>query len=131
MKITTRFIYGLKFLECIYLSHDTVKMSQAVKKLKISKKYLEKIARQLHNAGLINALRGPNGGYYPAKDLSDVDVFTVYTALEGPVREGLCYDKRCQGNKCVTSSILDEINDSITDLLKTMKLEDYLEGERR
>ncbi|MCK5598197.1 Rrf2 family transcriptional regulator [bacterium] len=129
MKVTTRFIYGLKFLEFLYNEEGPIKMMDAVKKLDISKKYLEKIAGQLHNAELISAVRGPNGGYYPAKDLVELDLFTIYTALEGPVKEGLCYDIRCRKKHCITSTILDDINSSISDMLRGMLLKDYLEGK--
>ena len=132
MKITTRFIYGLKFLEYIYKKDDIIKMDEVVSHLNISKKYLEKISRRLQKNGIIETVRGPNGGYKLCENRDGINLYSVYIALEDKIEEGICFEKKiCRAKHCETSKILEDINKNVIKYMRNKNLISYFEGERK
>ena len=129
MKITTRFIYGLKFIEYLYRKGCIVKMNRISKSLNLSRKYLEKLSRSLSENGIIKSTRGPSGGYC-LKAGDEITLLDVYNALEGKVEEGKCFEAAsCKAKKCKTSEILEDVNNEIRSFLDNRKLSEYFEEE--
>lgn len=54
-------------------------------RFKISLSLLRKIFHFLHQGGIVQAVRGPRGGYRLARRLEDITVQEVFRALRGPV----------------------------------------------
>ncbi len=52
---------------------------------KIPLRYLEQIFRRLRSAGLVEARRGPGGGYRLARAAAEITLRDVVEAVEGPV----------------------------------------------
>ena len=129
MKITTRLIYGLRFLEYIYNNSGSVKMKDASEKLFISKKYLEKISRDLQENNLIITLRGPKGGYLLNKNFEKFTTFDLYTALEGNIEDEKCFeDEICIVKSCNVKDFLGEVNREIKNILQKKKIIDVFHG---
>jgi len=58
----------------------------------IPKYYLEKVIRDLMRRGLVNARRGPGGGYQLARNADTITFRDIIEAVEGPIRLNLCTD---------------------------------------
>jgi len=85
MRLLTNSRYGTRLLLdiAVYGRDEPVLMRDSAKRLGISQKYLEKIARQLKNGGYVKTRRGPNGGHMMAVDPSTITVGEVVRLLEG------------------------------------------------
>lgn len=85
MKISTRGQYALMTMEVLAEQQDNsyVPMKKISHKQNLSVKYLEQILIQLSKAGLVEGLRGNNGGYRLAKKSSQYTVGEILRAMEG------------------------------------------------
>lgn len=85
MRLLTNSRYGTRLLLdiAVHGRDEPVLMRDSAKRLGISQKYLEKIARQLKNGGYIRTRRGPNGGHMMAVDPASITVGEVVRLLEG------------------------------------------------
>jgi Rrf2 family transcriptional regulator, cysteine metabolism repressor len=53
--------------------------------------YLEQVVARLRKAGLVMSARGARGGYWLARDVADISMFDVITALEGTIAPMECF----------------------------------------
>src|SRR5690606_11468978 len=51
----------------------------------IPPKFLESILLQLRRAGIVNAQRGPDGGYWLARPANEISLAQVIRAIDGPL----------------------------------------------
>ncbi len=85
MRLLTNSRYGTRLLLdiAVYGQEQPVLMRDSAKRLGISQKYLEKIARQLKHGGYIKTRRGPSGGHMLAVSPAQITVGEVVRLLEG------------------------------------------------
>jgi len=85
MKINTQIRYGIRAL--CHISYNSNGNPIQVKDISdregISPRYIEQIFQKFKKAGIIKSVRGPYGGYYLAKDPSEIRVGDVIRATEG------------------------------------------------
>ena len=58
----------------------------------IPKYYLEKVIRDLMRRGLVQARRGPGGGYQLARSAAQITFRDIIEAVEGPITLNICTD---------------------------------------
>ncbi len=124
MQVSKRSRYALEAL--VYLAafegaeHESLKV--IAEKLGTSWKYLEQIFMALKKAGVVESVRGPQGGYRLARDAREIGAGEVIRALEGPLAPVPCIlegkdRKPCALYEgCVTRTIWKRI---MTDINKT------------
>ena len=61
---------------------DLMSLAEIAKRQDISLPYLEQLFVKLRRAGLVEAVRGPGGGYKLARTPSDIRVSEILTAVE-------------------------------------------------
>ena len=85
-------------------------------------KTLQKLAREK----IIQAVKGPTGGYKISADTNTINMTRFFEILEGPVGLMDCYfDTDCiQLNTCNIRTPINRINDSIRSMLNQMTLAD-------
>jgi len=85
MKLSTRARYGVRLMIVLAMNHGQgpVFLKDIAKGENISEKYLSLIMIPLRSAGLVNSIRGANGGYTLAKDPSQISMKDVVDVLEG------------------------------------------------
>jgi Rrf2 family protein len=66
-------------------SATPVKARTIARQQQIPERYLWTILLQLRNAGILSSLRGNEGGYWLARDASEVSVADVMKAVDGPL----------------------------------------------
>ncbi len=85
LKISTRGQYALMTMEVLaeQSDHSFVPMKKISHRQNLSVKYLEQILIQLSKAGLVEGLRGNNGGYRLIKKPSEYTAGEILRAMEG------------------------------------------------
>ena len=138
MMLSTKGKYGLKaVLDMAMHSEDgAISWSTIAERQNISMNYLEQIIPKLKRAGIVNSIRGAQGGYVLAKPANVVSVGDILRALEGnldPVNcSELSGDKSCSGSdNCVTKFVWKRISDSINNTVNQMWLSELVEEGRK
>ena len=96
MKISTRGRYALRFMADLaeHSGEGFLPLKGVSERQAISIKYLEQIAASLSRAGLLESIRGPQGGYKLSKDAGAYTVKEILTAAEGSLAPVACLDKK-------------------------------------
>lgn len=87
MKLSTKGRYAMVALADLALAgpEDLVSLSEISKRQDISLPYLEQLFVKLRRAGLVEAVRGPGGGYRLSRAASEIRVSDVMEAVEETV----------------------------------------------
>lgn len=91
MKITAQEEYGLRCVLQIARSDkrgEPVPVSLIAKREGLSTDYVTKLLVLLRKAGLVDSVRGTNGGYALKKNSKDITLSDIIIALEGSFVEG-------------------------------------------
>ena len=132
MKLTTRSRYGTRMILDMALNgqNGPVRIKDIAARQGVSVKYLEKLVRELKEAGFVKSRRGPHGGHELARPLETLSVGEVVRALEGDMTLVDCSDEKSgcpRSADCLTRGVwiaaaraMHEKLDSITlaDLVK-------------
>ena len=59
-----------------------ISISEISDRILVSKNYLEQILNGLRGGGLIESIKGKNGGYYLSRDIEDITFADVFKAME-------------------------------------------------
>lgn len=97
----------------------------------IPPKYLEGILTRLKDSGLVESLRGKNGGYRMALDPSDIPMLRIVEAMEGCVKPVTCVDALgacAQDVSCHSRRFWIGLKEAIVEYLSTKTLKDVSEG---
>ncbi|MDD7219965.1 MAG: Rrf2 family transcriptional regulator [Clostridia bacterium] len=138
MKLSTRARYGLKALIDLGVNsvNDTVSLQSIAQRQQISVSYLEQLMAMLKKAGLVKSSRGAYGGYQLGKPANEISVGDVLRVLEGSLDAASCpgieNDGSCNGSDvCVAKIVWQRINDSITNAVDTLMLDQLIDESRR
>lgn len=95
--------------------------------LHVSQAHLAKVMQRLVKAGLVDSVRGPQGGFTLSKAPADVTLLEVYEAIEGPFtpRECLFRHKVCKRG-CGMKDLVDDINEKVLGKLTGTTLRDLV-----
>ncbi|MGI6071077.1 MAG: RrF2 family transcriptional regulator [Blautia sp.] len=138
MKLSTKGRYGLRALVdlAVYSEEEAVSIQSISSRQHISVSYLEQLMGKLRRAGLVISVRGAMGGYRLARPAGEISVGDVLRALEGNLDAVSCpgneEDKGCEGaDLCVTRYVWKRINDSITEAVDSIMIEQLVEESRK
>ncbi len=137
MKISTKGRYGLEALLDMAIHSDGTPMNirSISARQGIPVKYLEQIFGTLKRSGIIQSVRGAQGGYLLADESHKISVCQILSTLEGPLSPVACVvcgrSSVCtQYNLCVTRifwrSLMEELirvteDVTLADLVKSYK----------
>ena len=103
----------------------------------LSENYLEQLMVPLRRAGIVQSIRGAQGGFMLAKSPAEITIGSIITTVEGPIAvvdcllaeagaaEQMC-DKACA---CVTRGIWEKVCDSISQVLENITLQTLLDND--
>lgn len=139
MKISTKGRYGLRAMIdlAVYSESEPVSIQSIAERQGISERYLEQLMASLKKAGLVTSIRGAGGGYQLTRPTRSISVGDVLRALEGDLHAVTCSaDTEQEGGcenagLCVTRYVWQRINESITQAVDTMYLEQLVEESRK
>ncbi len=91
-----------------------------------SEAHLAKVLNRLVRAGMINATRGPSGGYDLARHAGEITLKDVYEAIEGQPEENRCMFsiRKCKGDGCPLGGFFGEKSREIDEQLAGITLAD-------
>lgn len=127
MKLTTKGQYAIVALTYIKTKSngEPVRLAEISKSEKISIHYLEQLFRKLREAGIVQSIRGPGGGYritpdpktegaktsYPPRDINYLEVLQA-------VGERISFSDNLSRDTDSTQSTIEKL-DMVNDMVKT------------
>ncbi len=139
MKLSTKGRYGLRAVLDLAMNDgsEAVALSGIAGRQELSINYLEQLIAKLKKAGIVNSIRGAQGGYILAKKPEDISVGDILRALEGDLNPVDCAEiigsgTSCSGaDLCVTKYVWMRISDSINNTVDTMMLSELIEESKK
>jgi len=103
-----------------YRAHE---MAEA---LHVSEAHLIKVLERLARAGVVNAVRGPKGGFSLAAHAADMNLRDVFEAVEGKLDLVSCLMKNgvCLGASCILGDLVQKVNAEVLKYLTDTRLSD-------
>lgn len=132
MKISTKGRYGLRAMVdlAVYGIGEHVSLNSIAERQGVSVSYLEQVFSVLRKAGLVNSIKGAQGGYVLAEPSARIKVGTILRALEGDLNiineSSESPDSLIQ--HCIKTSVWDKINESINKVVDDVTLADLVEA---
>ena len=104
--------------------------------LRASGHHLAKVMQRLAKVGLVDSIRGPQGGFLLKVPAEQVTLLAIYEAVEGPLQESGCLlgDPICDRTRCVLGEVVQSIHQQLRDYLQKTtlaELADSLGGLQR
>lgn len=135
MKISTKGRYALRMMLDIAEHQDDgfVALKDVARRQGISKKYLEQIALQLSQAGVLHAVRGHQGGYRLTREPAEYTALDVLRIAEGSLAPVTCLSQLpnpCERSAgCRTLPLWRGLESVVEGYLGGVSLQDLLDGE--
>ena len=130
MKLSTRGRYG------IHAMYDLAKHygdgPQSIKLIAerqgIPEAYLEQLIAPLRKAGLVQSIRGAQGGYTLAMEPKDISVGAILRAVEGPLAATECITDACANSDgCAMHMLWQRIHVGVNEVMDSITLQDMLD----
>ncbi|TAN56819.1 MAG: Rrf2 family transcriptional regulator, partial [Magnetospirillum sp.] len=98
----------------------------------ISLPYLEQLFCRLRKGGLVKSVRGPGGGYLPARPAQQIRIADIIFAVDEPIETTRCASGSPAGchddkGRCLTHDLWEELGNQIYLFLSSVSLADVLE----
>ena len=131
MKLSTKGRYAVMAmvdLAC-HCRGAPISLADIAQRQEISLSYLEQLFARLRRGGLVRSVRGPGGGYLPARPLDDTRISDIILAVDEPIRATRCplgTGTGCKSDKsrCLTHDLWDELGNQIHLYLSSVSLAD-------
>lgn len=130
MLISSKTEYGLRAVCYLALQEKgrKVKIKEIAEKENISARYLEQIFILLKQAGIVNSVKGPYGGYTFAKSPEELCAADVMRVLDPSLFESKQNsDEKTRIEKAIETSVLRHLDKSVTELLESISFKQILE----
>jgi Rrf2 family protein len=134
LRLTKKADYGLMALK--YLAEHTDEASLSAKDIAeayhIPPQLLAKILQLLAREGLLRSHAGMNGGYTLSRKPQSITAFEVIRIIDGPLFITSCVTESgiCDlTSSCTIKEPLARVNDSISDVLKNIRISDLVEAD--
>jgi Rrf2 family transcriptional regulator, iron-sulfur cluster assembly transcription factor len=127
LRLTTRTRYAIRALYDLAF-HGGAAAAQAkeiAERQGIPFKFLEQILQDLRRAGLVDARRGPHGGYVLARAPSEISMADVLRAVRGPLEELLGVGAE-PGASDIPSLVWGEVGTRLIEVLEGTTLADFV-----
>jgi Rrf2 family protein len=131
VRVTTRTRYAIRAL--YHLAFHRPGQATQAKEIadvqKIPLRFLEQILQDLRRAGLIEARRGPRGGYALARPPAEISMADVLRAVRGPLEELLGVEAPAEDASApsdVPALVWGEVGSRLIDVLQQSTLADFI-----
>ena len=92
-------------------------------------RFLERILQDLRKAGIVEARRGPRGGYALAKPPADVSLARVLDAVRGPLEQMFGFEQTKTPTKAtddIPGAVWTDVRARLVDVLEHATLQDFV-----
>ena len=136
MNFTTKSRYAVNALaELEFLSLDSrpVSLRDIASRQGIDLAYLEQLFRKLRVAGLVESIRGRNGGYVYAVDPKNISIKDIMHAVEENLDSTNCAGTAtCHaGKRCNSHQLWDDLNNVVDNFLSDISITELVESSKR
>lgn len=137
MKISTKGRYGLRAMLdlAVNAKGEHVSLNSIAARQNISENYMEQVFSLLRKAGLVNSIKGPQGGYTLGLEPSKINVGDILRVLEGDL---LAVDEKTNEiikdntfEYCLQVKVWNKINESINAVVDSLTLEDLVQEYKK
>jgi Rrf2 family protein len=114
----------------IHAGEDPITLKDIAARQEVSEKYLSNLIPLLKNAGLVNSVRGSQGGYSLARLPSEITLKDILLVLEGSMCLVECTEKPmlCQRSEdCLAREVWSEVTGKMLEALESFTLETMVE----
>ena len=128
MKMSTKGRYGLRVMIELasHFGRGPMLVDAIAKSQGISSKYIHVLVTGLKSAGLVRAVRGPNGGYELTRSPSRITALEVVSTLEGRSAPVECVenDSSCpRAGRCAARDVWCEVASAVDGVLASLTLD--------
>lgn len=98
----------------------------------VPEQYLEQIIGILRREGLVNSVRGAQGGYMLAREPNEISIGQLLRILEGPVLMADCIEdaEACiRSSQCPSRVVWGRLTDCINKVVDSITLQDMLDDQ--
>lgn len=138
MKLSTKGRYAMVALADLALARadEMVSLAEIAKRQDISLPYLEQLFVKLRRAGLVEAVRGPGGGYRLARSSDAIRISEVMEAVEETVdamHTGAGASGGVSGSRAqsLTNRLWEGLSANVYVFLHSTRLSDVIQNEMR
>ena len=130
MKISASGEYAVRILVEIARSEKHISLKDVAGKLDISLKFAEKIVSKFVKSGMLESLRGQDGGYMLSQSANQITIKQIL-AVTGDVTEiTACISADCpHKDSCTSISVWEKLNNLINNFLDDITIYDLLKKE--
>ncbi len=136
MRLSTRGRYGLQAMYVLAKNYnkDPISLNEIAKITTLSNSYLEQLIRRLKKGGLVDSVRGSQGGYFLSRDPKYITIGDILRNLEdffGTTECSTDEDFCPKQEDCPARGVWVEITNEITKKVDSMTLEEMVQGKYR
>lgn len=131
VRVSTRGDYASRALLSLALhqGNGPTSVRDIAERTGLPQPYLEQILLACKGAGLVRSKRGVGGGYLLAREVDDITLSEIVSAVDGPIVAGDFGDPHTDGacdheGQCVLLSVWSHVGDHMRDLLGSFTLAD-------
>lgn len=130
MRLSTKAQYAVQAMVDLALNSSgaPVALREISRREEIPLNYLEQLFYRLRKGGIVKSARGPSGGYFLARESSEIRIGEIVATVEEPLTPVSCMDAGkggCRrGSRCVTHDVWSRLGERIRDFLDSITLED-------
>ncbi len=135
MRLSTRTRYGTRALLDLAMHSQgnlPIPLKDIAERQGFSLNYLEHIILNLSSAGIINSVRGVNGGISLAKPARDITLKEIVEVLEGSIKLVDCLKNSSvcsREGSCVTQDMWNQVGKAMDGVLVSTTLQDLVDRE--
>lgn len=137
MKLSTKGRYGARAMLDLALNYNEnegpVALGAIAERQSISEEYLEQIFSSLRKSGIVESVRGAQGGYRLGRPANKITVGDILRALEGSLSPVDCVQENnpvscARYEECVMKDVWRKMRDSINAAVDSISLADLVEN---
>jgi len=129
IKISDAATLALHAMVILAKSQDRlVSVKEIATSLDVSANHLSKVMQRLNKAGLIESIKGYNGGFKLIKKQEDITFLKIYELFDGKLQNSTCLlsQKKCTGD-CVLGGLVESVNRQVKEKFQKTKLSDFID----
>lgn len=137
MKLSTRGRYAMRaMLElALHTEEGPVSRAEIAQRQGLSPNYIAHLFRKLEQAGLVQSVKGPGGGYRLGRHPAEISIGEILRTVEGPIALVHCVtpegQKRChRAENCVTRCLWQQVSEALAGVLDSVTLQDLRDRAR-
>ncbi|NLV24940.1 MAG: Rrf2 family transcriptional regulator [Deltaproteobacteria bacterium] len=136
MRLSTKAQYAVRAMVSLNLLHEgsPVNLREIAQREDLSLSYLEQLFVMLRRNEIVRSVRGPGGGYVPARPAAEIRVDEIIDSVEETLVPVACMEKdgKCVcSEQCVTRSVWQGLGERIREFLGSITLEELTREARK